>query len=150
MKLAGPARAVVYDAAERFVDAALRRDDALFAPGRPIWTKDGLEDLRDRFALHPDLSSDSFLAKFKRQLSGASDETMQLAAEMLYVHFLIALMAGDAKRAVIRPVISWMHAPPVIPRDLDVALDAGIAKPGTAFHTRRPFQLAWFTCAKIR
>ena len=91
----------------------------------------------------PDESSDAFLVKFQRQLAGAPDATVQLAAEALYVHFLIASMSGAAKRAVIEPVLGWMHEPVTIPADLDAALDHGIASPGTAFHTRRPFQLGF-------
>lgn len=35
-----------------------------------------------------------------------------------------------------------MHQPVPIPADLSTALDQGVASPGTAFHTYRPFQLA--------
>jgi 5-methylcytosine-specific restriction enzyme B len=133
----------IYAAAGRFVDAALREDDSLFTPGVAVWAKTNLDDLYARFVAHPDESSDAFLVKFQRQLAGAPDSTVQLAAEVLYVHFLIASMSGAAKRAVIEPVLGWMHEPVTIPSDLDAALDDGIASPGTAFHTRRPFQLGF-------
>jgi MoxR-like ATPase len=143
MKLQGANAALVYSAADRFVDAALRSDDSLFTPGVAIWAKTNLDDLDSRFVLQPDDSNDHFLAKFQRQLQGAPDETLQLAAEALYVHFLIAVMKGEAKRAVIGPVLGWMKEPVVIPTDLDAALDHGVASPGTAFNTYRPFQLAF-------
>lgn len=143
MKLADPALEATYAAAERFVDAALRADDSIFTPGVPIWNLANLEDLRERFVEHPDDSGDPFLTKFRRQLANAPDPTLQLAAEALFVHFLIAYMTGAAKRAVIEPVLGWMHEPLAIPPDLDAALDAGVASPGTAFHTYRPFQLAF-------
>jgi 5-methylcytosine-specific restriction enzyme B len=133
----------IYAAAARFVDAALREDDSLFTPGVAIWAQAHLEDLHARFVAKPDESSDAFLVKFQRQLAGAPDPTVQLAAEALYVHFLIAHMSASAKRAVIEPVLGWMHEPVTIPADLDTALDDGIASPGTAFHTRRPFQLGF-------
>ncbi len=133
----------IYAAAARFVDAALREDDSLFTPGVAIWAEANLDDLHARFVAHPDESSDAFLVKFQRQLADAPDSTVQLAAEVLYVHFLIASMSAAAKRAVIEPVLGWMHEPVTIPADLDAALDDGIASPGTAFHTRRPYQLGF-------
>lgn len=132
-----------YAAAERFVEAALRHDDSLFTPGVALWTAANLDDLHARFVERPDESADAFLVKFQRQLAGAPDATIQLAAEALYVHFLIAWMSGAAKRAVIGPVLGWMQEPVTIPADLDAALDHGLASPGTAFHTYRPFQLAF-------
>lgn len=142
MKLQDASVAVVYAAADRFVDAALRSDGSLFTPGVAIWTAANLADLHARFVAQPDESSDAFLVKFQRQLKDAPDATIQLAAEALYVHFLVAVMSGEAKRAVIEPVLSWMHEPVPISVDLSAALDQGIAAPGTAFHTYRPFQLA--------
>lgn len=142
MKVLDASVAVVYAAADRFVDAALRTDGSLFTSGVGIWTKANLDDLHARFVAQPDESSDAFLVKFQRQLKDAPDATIQLAAEALYVHFLVAVMSGEAKRAVIEPVLSWMHEPVPIPVDLSAALDQGIAAPGTAFHTYRPFQLA--------
>ena len=97
--------AVVYAAAERFVDAALSHDDSMFTSGVSIWTKANLDDLHRRFVEQPDESSDAFTVKFRRQLEGAPDATLQLAAEALFVHFLIAVMSGEAKRAVILPVL---------------------------------------------
>lgn len=132
-----------YAAAERFVEAVLRHDDSLFTPGVALWTAANLDDLHARFVERPDESADAFLVKFQRQLAGAPDATIQLAAETLYVHFLIAYMSGAAKRAVIEPVLGWMQEPVTIPADLDGALDHGLASPGTAFHTYRPFQLAF-------
>jgi MoxR-like ATPase len=141
MKVRDASAAVVYAAADRFVDAALRHDGSLFTAGVGIWTKANLDELHARFVAKPDESSDDFLSKFHRQLAGAPDATIQLAAEALYVHFLIAVMSGAAKRAVIEPVLGWMREPVKIPTDLDAALDHGLASPGTAFHTRRPYQL---------
>lgn len=133
--------AEIYTAAAGFVDAALREDGSLFTPGVVIWSMANLDDLHARFVAHPDESSDAFLVKFQRQLADAPDQTIQLAAETLFVHFLIAHMSASAKRAVIDPVLGWMQEPVTIPADLNAALDDGIASPGTAFHTRRPFQL---------
>src|SRR4051794_24181954 len=125
MKLQDDAHATTYEAAARWVVSALRNDDSLFTPGIAIWTADNLDDLHARFVAKPDDSSDAFLGKFRRQLSEAPDATIQLAAEALYIHFLIAWMSGAAKRAVIEPVLGWMREPVTIPPDLSVALDHG-------------------------
>ncbi len=106
-----PATKQIYEAAQRWVDAAFRHDDSLFTPGRPVWSPEVIEDLWERFVEHPDTSSGDFLTKFKRQLAGADSadpSTIQLAGELLYFHFLIvADVKGTTKRKVINEVLSW-------------------------------------------
>lgn len=132
----------IYDAAACFADRALRADDSMFTPGRSVWALPALEDLWQRFALDEDASSDRFEVKLQRQLTGAPNETVQLAAEALYIYFLITLsVRGDTKRALIEKVLSWMPEPASIPPELSAALDEGIASAGIAFHTLRPSQL---------
>lgn len=132
----------IFDAAELFVEVGLRGSDSLFAPGRAIWSKEVIEDLYERFVQRPDTSSDSFEVKLQRQLAHAPQETIQLAAEIFFVHFLIALeIGGTAKRKALKAVLGWMNKPAQIPPTLDAALEKGIAKTGVAFKTYRPFQL---------
>ncbi len=133
-----------YEAAGRFVDAALRRDDSLFTPGRAIWSPPILDDLHARFVQRPDVSDDSFLRKFERQLAGAPADTIQLAGELLWVHLLVAYdIGGESKRGTINAVLAWSPTPVAIPPDLDRALDHGIISMGTAFKTGRPYQLTF-------
>jgi 5-methylcytosine-specific restriction protein B len=67
---------------------------------------------------------------------------MQLAAELLYVHFIPAAdISGGHKRTVIDTVLSWSPDRVQMPADLAAVLDQGIASVGVAFKTRRPFQL---------
>lgn len=49
----------VYEAAVRWVGAALRNDDSLFTPGVPIWSAPVIADLYERFAAG---DTDSWLA----------------------------------------------------------------------------------------
>src|SRR5437870_2573872 len=108
----------VYNAAEIFVGRALRRDDSLFTTGDRIWSLANIRDLHQRFVLHPDESSDNFINKFERQLNGSPIETIQLAAELLYVHFLMPRdIGGKAKRKLLREVLSWTNALIDIPTD---------------------------------
>ena len=132
----------IYAAAQRWVDAALRGDDSLFTPGRPIWTPSTIDDFMDRIVDEP--AADTFIDKLQRQLSDASPETVQLAAEILYVNFLIVhrgSIGTEKKREQISQVLGWTNSRVPIPEDLDRALDGGVVNPGPLFHTKRPAQL---------
>ena len=142
-----PATDETYAAAQRWVDAALKSDDSLFTPGRPIWSPAVIADLWERFVDHPDTSSDDFLTKFGRQLAGddpADPGTIQLAGELLFFHFLIAAdVGGDRKREVVDEVLSWSPEPVSIPTDLSATLDVGLAAGGPGLGMARPFYLRY-------
>ena len=141
-RLSEPGVDAIYAAAQKFIDAALRQDDSLFDPGRPIWTLANLEDLHAHVIGNPDTSARPFVVKFKDQLHDAAADTIQLAAEVLFVHLLTPIgMRGEAKRALIQEVLSWSQRPVEIPQDLAAVLNTGFASVGTAFMTRRPEQL---------
>lgn len=141
-----PGVAAAYQAAARFVDAALRHDDSLFMPGTPIWSPVVLDDFYARFVLQPDHSRRTFEEKLEQQLEGAAAETYQLAGELLFVHFLITdRIHGETRRTLIRQVLDWSPAPVPIPSDLAQALDAGIAATGTFFNTGRDRHLTFLT-----
>jgi len=132
----------VYSAAQRFVDAALRHDDSLFTPGTRIWCLEALRDLRARFVGRPDEAADSFEAKLRRQLADAPSPTIQVMAEMLYVHLLFPIdVGGEKKRQIINTVLRWSQEPCSLPADLASALDRGLVHAGTAWNTLRHYQL---------
>ena len=132
----------VYKAAAMWVDRALRSDDSLFTPGKPIWTNKGLRELRERFLDRPDESGDSFLEKLQRQLKGSPAEVYQLMGEALYFYFLIVSTKDSTnEQGVINTVLGWSPTPVAISPDLVAGLTPGIASPGVAFHTYRPFQV---------
>lgn len=136
--------APTYAAARLFVERALRSDDSLFTPGTAIWSLTNIDDLHKRFVEQPDTSSDSFEIKLRRQLTSAPAETIQLAAELLVVHFLIASnIGGETKRRLINEVLSWSPVRVQIPSDISAGLDHGLVDTGVAFNTYRPNQL-WF------
>lgn len=115
----------VYAAAERFVDQALRRDGSLFTPSRAIWTLENARDLHKRFVEAPDLSKASFVAKLENQLAGAPPDTIQLAAELIYVHFSIAAnIGGAAKRRLIDDLLELTarHFVSLVLRLIDVGM----------------------------
>lgn len=132
----------LYRIAERFVDAALRRDDSLLTPGTPVWSLETLQDLHDKFIGRLDDSSDSFEVKLRRQLRDAPPRTLQLMGEVLYIHLLLPIgFKGETKRRLIETVLGWSPQPVTLPPDLAAPLDRGLARVGTAFNTYRPYQL---------
>ncbi|MGW0211373.1 McrB family protein [Streptomyces sp. NPDC003233] len=98
-------------------------------PDLEAWSEQTVTDLRARFVDHPDESSDTFLVKLRRQLDGAPDETIVLAAELLYVNMapLRPEQIGEAKkREILAEVLSWASRQVTIPADLEPALQGFI------------------------
>ena len=136
----------VYTAAETWMDRALRDDDSLFTPGRPIWSSQPLGELRERFLDSTDQGQGSFYDKLETQLGGCSPEAYQLMAEALYFHFLIVWsedMRSDTKRDRIERVLNWSGQHIGIPPDLVKALEPGIATIGQARSRYLPFYVGF-------
>jgi 5-methylcytosine-specific restriction protein B len=133
----------IYAAAQTIVRAGLAADGSAFTLGRPVWTAANARDLHERFVDQPDLGKGSFTTKLKGQLAGAPPGTAQLMAELTYLHLLLPKdIGGAAKRTVIGASLDL--APGVkIPADLDVVLDEGVVRAGTAYMTQRDRQLSW-------
>lgn len=97
-----PGRDLIYAAAERWRDEAVRRDGSLFTPGKAIWTPANLKDTEPRLAISPS-PTDKFQQKLATQLSGAPAEQVQLYAEATYLYFLPTLgTLGKAKRSSLK------------------------------------------------
>ena len=136
----------VYAAGRQWVERALREEGSLFTPGKEIWSIQWLEEIRDRFLNRPDESGGSFYEKMKMQLAGSPPEVFQLMSEVLYIHFLIVwegAMKGSTKKRRIVEMLRWSKEQIPIPDDLTAGLTPGIANPGTAFNTFRPFQVGF-------
>ena len=136
----------VYSAAEKWVDCALRNDDSLFTPGKPIWSSDVLIELRSRFLDHPDVGEGDFYGKLKAQLDGCSAEAYQLMAEALYIHFLFISESGmrrDTKKNRVEQVLGWGSPLSTIPSDLVEGLSSGLGGPGQQFFSARPFHVGF-------
>ena len=132
----------VYKAAEEWVERALRSDDSLFTPGKPIWTRQWLGELHERFLNRPDESGDTFLAKLEGQLANSPPEVYQLMAEALYIYFLITDTTSSSKKQDnIEIILGWSRHVVSIPSNLVDGLTPGIVGPGPAFSTYRPFQV---------
>ena len=109
----------VYEAAQAWVDAALRSDSSLFTPGEAIWSSRWLRELREHFLDRPDVPGGKFLGKLQKQLAGRPPQVHQLMAEALYFHQLIvSARDGTPKRRSIETVLGWSPSPVVIPAEL--------------------------------
>jgi MoxR-like ATPase len=141
----------VYEAARRFVAAVLRSDDSLFTPGEPIWAAAAVEELHQRLDPGTIAQNARFEVLLRQQLEGVAPPLVQLAAEALYVHLLIAAdgIGAQAKRRLVNTVLGWSPAPAAIPPELDRALEQGVARVGPSFSTNRPFQL-YFLLSFVR
>ena len=134
----------VYEAAQAWVDAALRSDSSLFTPGEAIWSSQWLRELREHFLDRPDVPGGKFLGKLQKQLAGRPPQVHQLMAEALYFHQLIvSARDGTPKRRSIETVLGWSPSPVVIPAELAQGLTPGIANPGQYFHMKRPNQVGF-------
>lgn len=131
----------IYSVADLFVDQALRTNGSLFAPQHQVWAESPADDLYQRFVLRPDERKGvDFETKLEGQLRGAPGDTAQLAAEMLFVMFLLDNHTGEkAKRALLRRVLSFTSesAVVVLPVLLEGVLSTGLVNPGVGFHTGR-------------
>ena len=134
----------VYEAAQAWVDAALRSDSSLFTPGEAIWSSRWLKELREHFLDRPDVSGGKFLEKLQQQLDGRPPQVHLLMAEALYFHRLIvSTRDGTHKRRSIGTVLGWSPSPVAVPEELNAALTPGIANPGQYFHVKRPNQVGF-------
>lgn len=77
--------------------------------------------------------------KFHRQVGEGSDQAIQLAGEILYVHLLITdSVTVQRKRELIEEILGWSKSPVAIPDDLLAAL-GGICGTAAGFNLYRPF-----------
>lgn len=134
-----PSAQPIYEVAARWRDLALLEDRSLFSGGPGSTLEDGEALVRD-FVARPDTGSGNFLTKLGSQLEDSSTGAVQLAAELLYVHLLIArteAVSGPKKREIVNAVLALRDGTHSMPQDIATALDAGLVRPGTAYGTYR-------------
>ena len=117
------------------------RDDCLLGNGsiftsKSLWTLENARALEKHYSHNLDYGEGDFFQKLEGQLANAPHTAIQLAAEILWVIYLIVssrASSGGTKRHQIIDVFSWSGAE--IPDDhwaLGDVLDQGVAHPGTA------------------
>jgi 5-methylcytosine-specific restriction enzyme B len=135
----------IYRLADVWRDRCLLGNASLLWEGQHVWTKEALEAFKKCFTDNPDESSDSFEAKYERQLADQDETVVKLAAELVLVYFLFpSTVSGVRKRDLVQKVLSWKHIE-IPPAGIEAmqALDEGIGGPGLAYNTRRPFEIAF-------
>ena len=137
-------REPAYALARRWIDECLLEDGSLLTPPRPIWTAENLGDLKARFVDVPVQGADTFEAKLQHQLTGATDEVKQLAAEVLCVHYIVPVDIGATKKtAAVTTVLGWMATPVPVADDVAAAFRIGLINAGQGYKMYKPNQL-WF------
>ncbi|RUL90330.1 AAA family ATPase [Verrucosispora sp. FIM060022] len=134
-----PSAQPVYSAVARWRDRCLLEERSLFADRAGSRLTDARILIRD-FVEQPDEGKDDFLTKLEGQIGGSPVAAVQLAAELLFVHLLIAradAVSGYRKREIVQRVLSFAADTAPLPSELASALDAGLVRPGQAFNSRR-------------
>ena len=142
----GRAAAIAVEAVgRRLIEAGLGDDGSLLAPGEPIWTLANLEKLKTEYVDKPDMGSEGFFEKLKRQLASASPEVIQLYAELLILNVLpIINVGGELKVKQVEIVLNLSSDPVTLPEDVRTALlGGGVFHGGQAFTTYRWAQIAY-------
>ena len=141
-------------AAESILEAAKRwREDCLVGSGsiftnESLWTRENAEALQRHYSQNLDEGEGDFFQKFESQLAHAPPGAMKLAAEVLWVIYLIISSNASSratKRLHIKKVFGWSGDE--IPDDhwaLGDVLEQGVAHPGTAYQTHRWRELVFF------
>ena len=124
----------VYEAADLWIDRALRSDDSLFTPGKPIWSERWLGEARTRFLDKIEAwNGGNFFGKLETVLDGSPPEIYQLMGEAVYVAYLMVwhgAVGQDKKIANIK----WAAGNRVgIPHNLRAGQETGIMTPGAFF-----------------
>ena len=85
---------------------------------------------------HPDMGTDTFLVKLRRQIGEASDDAILLSAELLTLHALPLInFTAPKKRARIQEVLGWMQEPVALPAEVGAAFAQGSWSGGSGVHT---------------
>ena len=109
---------------------------SLFAPDRAVWTAETTAELYRLYNQQPDAGTDLFLVKLRRQLDTASDEAIQLAAELLTLQGLpLVNLTAVTLRKRINEVLGWMRHPVTIPEQVLAAFNQGTWSGGIGAHT---------------
>jgi 5-methylcytosine-specific restriction enzyme B len=149
--LTSPEAQVVYPAARRIVARVLRDATSVLHSRRALWREPVLAALRERLAHAIDQGVGPFEERLDVALADADDDVVQLAAEALYIHLLIAADVHPAtKRRVLTTTLDRMDRPPRIRDELDAALDGGLAATTGAFTRRRLSQLVYIVAVAQR
>jgi len=134
----------IYEAALKWRDSCLVASGSILWKDQQVWTSENLKDFKKQFIDRPDEATDKdFATKFQEQLKGSSQGVYQLAAELLYVHFLFTdSLRGSTKKQWIQTIAKWggLEIDESMPEM--TVLDNGIGGTGESYNIRRWRELA--------
>jgi 5-methylcytosine-specific restriction enzyme B len=138
----------IIEAAAHWRDECLLKGGSVFTD-ESLWTADNVQHLVEHYSENlQEGGDDDFFQKFAVQLSDAPGPAIRLAAEILWVMYLIVsrkASSGGTKRIQIRKVFGWSGAE--LPTDhwaMGDVLEHGLAHPGTAYQTHRWREILFF------
>lgn len=135
-----PSAQKMYWAAEQWRNRALIDDRSLFS-GEPMNGAAAAQELVEAFVEQPDLGAGTFYEKLETQLATVSADAVQLAAELMYVYYLIVTTRAaraKTKREQIQMILDYRDAGTTdLPDEFAEALAGGVAHPGTGYNTFR-------------
>lgn len=130
----------MYAAARRWRDEALIGDRSFF-DGRTIDGNLAFAELRTHYLENLNTGTGTFPSKLRAQLADANPDAVQVAAELLYVHALIANTASwsaKAKLNLINTVIGFRDSGTTpVPTELEMPLAGGAVNTGQAYGSYR-------------
>ena len=147
MRKPGPGASAIYEMAQQWAQRCLRQPGSLFAdqPGPKVSTAQTAAALHAAFVDNPMLGHDTFLDKLRVQLADEPVEVVQLAAELIYMHLLIAskgTIGGSAKRGLVNSVLAFAPGTTPMSSACDELLEDGIGSLGQGFLNYRDRQFA--------
>lgn len=160
-KVIVPSRAddLVRSVGREFIDVGLGQAGSLLVPGRSVWSRAAAAELFDVYNGRPDEGPDPFTVKLRRQLDGASDEAMLLAAELLTLQALpLSNLTPAKKRKRVDSALVWVSPPVEIPERILDAFREHTWNGGIGAHTMLwkwladavEFLLAWWALPEAR
>ncbi|MDI6103405.1 AAA family ATPase [Actinoplanes sp. NEAU-A12] len=118
------------------LERGLGQGRSMFTPDRAVWTEPTVTELHRLYNEQPDTSADRFVVKLRRQLATASDDAIQLAAELLTLQGLpLVNLTAATLRERVTEVLSWMRRPVSIPPHVLAAFSQGTWSGGIGAHT---------------
>ncbi|MBV1777598.1 AAA family ATPase [Paeniglutamicibacter sp. ABSL32-1] len=129
----------IRSAARLFVERGLQSSDSVFAPGREVWSRGPVDELRSVFVDAPDLGSGDFVNKLKGQMARVSDEARLLMSELVCWQLLPVNpeTIGERKKMErVHTLLGYMDHPVQVPVEVSKAFKSGSFNPGPAMNQK--------------
>ncbi|MBB4910541.1 McrB family protein [Actinophytocola algeriensis] len=131
----------IYEAVDLY-RRAITVGSSVFDDSKSVWVPAVFTELDERFVQQPDQGTRSFMQKLEDQLRDASDDAVQLMAELMALHLLVPLnITTGKKRELVQTVLSLGSRDIFVPGVIETAFEHGFVRPGPHYLMRRDLQL---------